>query len=52
MGRQSLLAGLCAHYSSEDDKKPETHYFEDEHEMLAHVAQHSYVPEPSEEEGR
>ena len=40
---------IVEHHSTEHDKNPQTHYFENGNEMLAHVAQNAYVPEPSEE---
>jgi hypothetical protein len=34
------------HSTAEGDQWPEIHVFEDGHEMLAHVANHTGVPEP------
>jgi hypothetical protein len=43
---------IVEHFASEHDKNPQVYEFDDGHEMLAHVAEHACVPEPSDEEGR
>ncbi len=38
-------AWIIEHHSSPRDRNPETHEFTDGHEMLAHIANNSGVPE-------
>ncbi len=40
---------LLEHHASQRDRNPETHEFTDGHEMLAHIATNSGVPEPKDE---
>ena len=37
---------IVEHHRTEHDNNPQTHYFDDGHALLAHVAEHAYVPEP------
>ncbi len=42
---------LVEHHSSEHDSRPESHEFSDPHALLAHIANHSSMPEPTDDEG-
>lgn len=41
---------LVEHHASPHDRNPESHTFEDGHEMLRHIAEHANVPPPEDEE--
>ena len=40
---------LVEHHASQRDRNPETHEFDDGHEMLRHIADAAAVPEPKDE---